>query len=335
MSKVLITGGAGFIGSHLARRLADAGEQVVLYDIREPGPEARFLIDPVSDLIEFARGGVDDFEATLAAFECHQPRRLVHIAAIVNPDFLAERPREAFAINVGGTVNALEAARLTDVERVVYFRSITALTTLQYQPVDASHPVILAQSGPSASFYGAAKLSGEAFCFAYEESFGLDFIALRPSAVYGFGMQWPLFIKPMVEAALAGRPLHFDHGRGFYRDYTYCKDVAQLAHKALDVPLSRPHDRIFYAATGQPPVTTDVLARTVAEIVPGAEISVDEGLTEAERVDLRYRGQCSIENAREQLGYEPEYPSVRAGIADYVSTQRVFLARKAQPQGAR
>jgi UDP-glucose 4-epimerase len=332
MSTVIVTGGAGFIGSYIAHRLASRGDHVVIYDIKPPSAESQSVLDPVAQQVTFVRGRVDDFEETITAFQTHQPTKLVHVAAIVDPDFLARQPLDAFKVNVGGTVNALEAARRTGIERVVYFSSITVLTTRQYEPIDAAHPVILPRSGPSASFYGAAKLSGEAFCFAYEESFGIDFTVLRPSAVYGFGMQWPLSLKPMVDSALAGTPIHLDHGAEFYRDYTYCKDVVQLTERALDAPASRSRDKIFYAATGRLPITTAELARAVTDVIPSAEITVGEGLTEAERADLQYRGRSSIENARTQLGYEPEYAEIRAGIADYVDMQRRFTAGLTDPK---
>ncbi len=99
--------------------------------------------------------------------------------------------------------------------------------------------MLLSDEGPGSSFYGAAKVSAEAFCWAYHQSFGLDFITIRPSAVYGFGMQWPIFVKPMVENPLRGIPAHFEGGRDFPRDYTHVDDVAQLAIKAADIPSER------------------------------------------------------------------------------------------------
>ena len=83
---------------------------------------------------------------------------------------------------------------------------------------------------------------------------------LRPSAVYGFGMRHPIFIKPMVENAVRGRATTFANGREFPRDYTHVGDVAQMTLRALDVPADRVRDRIFYAATGQPLRTAGELA---------------------------------------------------------------------------
>jgi nucleoside-diphosphate-sugar epimerase len=91
----------------------------------------------------------------------------VHIGGIVDPLFLFKNPSVALRVNLEGTVNVLECARLVGVERVVYFSSIGVLLAVQYQPIDGAHPIILPKAGPASGAYGAAKISGEAFCFAF------------------------------------------------------------------------------------------------------------------------------------------------------------------------
>jgi nucleoside-diphosphate-sugar epimerase len=229
-------------------------------------------------------------------------------------------------VNVGGTLNALEAARLFGLKRVVYFSSIAVLPGLQYEPVDVNHPVLMAQEGPGESFYGAGKVASEAFCWAYRQAFGLDFIILRPSAVYGFGQGFPIFIKPMVENSVRGLPTRFETGREFPRDYTHVDDVAQLAVNAVDIAPEQVQDRVFYGATGQPLVTAGQVAELVKELVPGADIEIGSGLSEQDLVEIRYRGVLSIENAQEQLGFQPRFADIRDGVADYIATYRRYLA---------
>lgn len=321
---ILVTGGSGFIGSYLLKLLAEQGDRVINIDVREPGPEAAWLLKPVAERITFVQGGVDGWSNVMAAVKTHQPDAIIHAAAITNPVLLSKQPSLALRVMVEGTFNVLEATRLFGIPRLVYLSSIGVLPAVQYQPIDANHPVLLATEGPGSSFYGAAKVSAEAFCWAYRQSFGLDFIILRPSAVYGFGMQWPLFIKPMVENAVRGLPTRFERGREFPRDYTHAADVAQLAVKAVDISADQVQDRVFYGATGRPLVTAGQVADLVKAQIPTADIKIGSGLSEADLLEIRYRGVLSIQNGQEQLGYAPRYADIRDGVADYIETYRRY-----------
>jgi UDP-glucose 4-epimerase len=321
-----VTGGSGFIGTYILRRLAERGDTVINFDIRPPGPAGEWWLGSLADRIQFFPGGIDDLSNILAAVKEHQPDTIIHIAAIVDLAVLNQRHSLAMQVNVGGTLNALEAARLFGLKRVVYFSSIAVLPGLQYEPVDVNHPVLMAQEGPGESFYGAGKVASEAFCWAYRQAFGLDFIILRPSAVYGFGQGFPIFIKPMVENSVRGLPTRFETGREFPRDYTHVDDVAQLAVKAVDIAPEKVQDRVFYGATGQPLVTAGQVAELVKELVPGADIEIGSGLSEQDLVEIRYRGVLSIENAQEQLGFQPRFADIRDGVADYIATYRRYLA---------
>jgi nucleoside-diphosphate-sugar epimerase len=326
MRTILVTGGSGFIGSYILRSLVERGDKVVNIDIREPGPEAAWLLKPVAHGIQFVQGTVDNWSSVIGVIKAHQPDAIIHTAAITNPVLLSRQPSLALKVMVEGSFNILEAARLFEVGRVVYFSSIGVLPAVQYEPIDVNHPVLLATEGPGSSFYGAAKVSAEAFCWSYRQSFGLDFITLRPSAVYGFGMQWPLFVKPMVENSVRGLPTRFEHGREFPRDYTHAADVAQLAVKAIDIPADQVQDRVFYGATGQPLVTAGQVADTVKSLIAGADIEIGSGLSEGDLLEIRYRAVLDIKNAQEQLGYEPRFANIHDGVVDYIDTYRRYLA---------
>ena len=321
----LVTGGSGFIGSHIARQLAERGDHVVIFDARPPVNEAEWWLHPLAERVTFVQGSVDQWPEVMAVVARHRPHAIVHTAAIGNPAIVQHKAMLAIRVNLEGSIHVLEAARLFEVPgRIILFSSIGALPGIRYQPVDASHPVICSDEGPGSGFYGASKVAVEAFAYGYRGAFGTDFVVLRPSAVYGFGMQHPIFVKPMVENAVHGRPTRFPHGREFPRDYTHVEDVAQLTLKALDAPADRVRDRIFYAATGEPLRTAGELAEVVRATVPSADIDIGGGLSDTDRLEIRYRGVLSIDNAREQLGYQPRYRRLEDGIAEYVQTYRQY-----------
>jgi nucleoside-diphosphate-sugar epimerase len=320
-----VTGGAGFAGSYTVRELLDRGRDVVVYDLSGFGAEAAFVVgDAVAD-VPLERGSIDDLPRLLEVVLRHRPSQVVHMASIMDTHFLDLNPTVALSVNVGGTVNVFEASRLHGVERVVVLSSVAVHGLKVYEPMDGSHPTITARVGPIGA-YGAAKLSSEAFAFAYEQSFGLDTRIVRPSALYGFGMSWfaPNYAKQIVEPAVLGQPVRLRGGGRVPRDYVNAVDLARLLVAVLDGPDDA--DRVFYAATGRPLHTGGDVGAIVRELVPGSEVEIGDELTEVDRAELPFRGVISIENARHQLGWEPRFADLRDGLADYVERLRAFLA---------
>jgi UDP-glucose 4-epimerase len=321
---VLVTGGTGFIGSYVVKALLESGRRVVAFDVRGYTAEGRFTLGDLVDQVTVEEGSIDDWSRVFHAVNTHRPADVVHLATITNPVFLFTNPMPGVRVNFEGTINVLEASRIFEIRRIVYFSSIGVLPARQYEPIDAAHPIFLAKDAVPTGVYGASKIASEAFCFAYNQAFGTDFRTVRPSAVYGFGMQWPIFVKPMVEGAVRGETVTFESGGPFPRDYTHASDLASLAVACLEGPDEA--DRIFYGATGEPLVTASEVAEIVMELVPGSRIEIPPFLTEQDQMELPYRGRLSVENAREQLGWEPRYRSIRDGLADYVERYRAFLA---------
>jgi nucleoside-diphosphate-sugar epimerase len=320
---VLVTGGTGFIGSYVTGALLERGREVVALDLKPFGAEARFLLGEAADRVPVELVSIENWPRVIEVVERRRPSAIVHLATITNPVFLKTNPLPGLRVMTEGTLTILEAARIFGVRRVVYASSIGVLPARQYEPIDADHPIVLAREGPGSGVYGAAKAASECFCFAYNVGFGLDVRIVRPSAVYGLGMQWPIYIKPMVESAVRGEPVSFGSGGPFPRDYTHAADVAGLVCAVLDGPDGA--DRVFYAATGEPLVTARELAELVMELVPGASIEIADTLSEDDHLELRYRGRLSIENARTQLGWSPRFARLRDGVAEYAERYRAFL----------
>ncbi len=321
---VLVTGGTGFIGTYVVEALLESGRRVVAFDVRGFTSEGRFILGDLVDQVTIEEGSIDDWSRVFQVVGQHRPVDVVHLATITNPVFLFTNPLPGLRVNFEGTIHVLEASRIFDIRRIVYFSSVGVLPARQYEPIDAAHPIFLASGAVPTGVYGASKIASEAFCFAYNQAFGTDFRTIRPSAVYGFGMQWPIFVKPMVEGAVRGETVTFASGGPFPRDYTHASDLASLAVACLDGPDDA--DRIFYGASGEPLVTAGEVARIVMELVPGSRIEIPDILTEADQMELPYRGRLSIDNNRRQLGWEPRFKNIRDGLADYVERYQAFLA---------
>jgi UDP-glucose 4-epimerase len=322
----LVTGGAGFIGGHLVRGLLDTGRRVVVLDVRGFTREARFAIgEERADGLPFEVASIGDAARVLDVFRTHRPDEVVHAGMILDPAYLAINRTTAFQVNVGGVINLVEAMIAFGVPRLVNFSSIGVLPRVVSRPIDANHPLVLADAGPGTDFYGSTKAAAELMLFAYNQALGFDFRTIRPSAVYGLGMN--VFVGPikaMVENTVRGEPAHFEFGGAHPRAYTHVQDIAGLVIAMLDAPDDA--DRIFYGSAGGRMVTTSEVAEIVRELVPEADVSIGEDLSEAEKPVVALRGELSIDNAREQLGWEPRYASIRDGIAQYLEHYRAFIA---------
>jgi len=324
--RVLVTGAAGFAGGYILRSLLDAGHQVVAFDLADYRAETRFVIGAGLNAIPFEKGSIDDWPRVLQVFLRHRPTSVVHAGGHMDTAFLDEHPTIALQTNVGGAVNLLEASRLLGgVGRFIFLSSIGVIGKRIYEPIDSNHPIITATTGPLGA-YGAAKAAAEAFCFAYQQTFDLDVRIIRPSALYGFGMSWyaPNYMKNIVEPAVMGQPVRLATGGPVPRDYTNAADLASLVNAVLAGPDDA--DRLFYAATGKPLRTASEVGAIVRELVPGAVVEIADAWSDVDRAELPIRGQISIENAMQGLGWSPQFADLRAGIGDYISRIRAYLA---------
>jgi nucleoside-diphosphate-sugar epimerase len=325
---VLVTGGSGFIGSHVCRMLLERGDRVVNFDMFPRRAPLAWLMREYERDIFFEKGGVENLTQLIAVARKYEPNKIVHLAASIDLESLETYPMQVYHSFVGGVVNVLEVMRLLGgVERLVNFSSIGVLPTVQYQPLDCNHPTLMAAEGTSSTIYGAGKLSGEAFCWAYADLFGLDVVILRPSAAYGFFTTNSIFMNDMLEGALRGEKVHLPAGGTVPRDYTHVHDIAGIALAALNVPFGRLKHRCFYAASGMDPlVTGSQAAEIIRDMVPGADVAISDVTTPIiERYDLKCRGVHDMRPVEEQLGYTIKYRDIRSGMKEYADRYCEFL----------
>ncbi|MGI8783301.1 MAG: NAD-dependent epimerase/dehydratase family protein [Acidobacteriota bacterium] len=335
---VLVTGGSGFIGSHLCRMLVEGGNKPINFDLYPRRGPLAWLMQPVEKEIVFEKGDVANLTQLIAVMRKHRPNKIAHLAASIDMESLESHPKQVYDQMLGGTINVLEAMRLMGgVERLVNYSSIGALTTRQYEPIDCNHPTVMAAEGTSSGVYGAGKLASEAFCWAYADLFNLDIVQLRPSAAYGFLTGNGIFMNDMLEGALRGEKVRLPHGRHVPRDYTHVHDIAGITVAALNAPAQRLKHRCFYAASGMDPlVTAGQVADIVREMVRGADIEIGETNTPMiERYDLKCRGVLDVGPVEEQLGYRILYRDIRAGMKEYADRYCEFLVSEGRTPAKR
>lgn len=293
MQRVLVTGGAGFIGSHLAEALVARGYQVRVLDNLSTGHEANLA--GFRERIEFVRGDVADRKLVaelVRGVDC-----IFHQAALASVPRSVERPLDTHEACVTGTAVLLDAARRAGVRRLVYAGSSSAYgdqPTSSKRESDLPRPI---------SPYGAAKLCGELYCQAFTATYGFETVVLRYFNVFGprqdpdspYSAVIPLFITAMLRGQ---QPVVYGDGLQS-RDFTYVDNVVQanlLAAEADGVS-----GQVFNIANGR---STDLLTLlAVLNRLLGTRI--EPRFDPPRPGDVR-ESQADITRARRLLGYEPQ-----------------------------
>jgi UDP-glucose 4-epimerase len=235
---ILITGGCGFLGTNLVNYLSGKGYKVRILDNLSAPSRKSFCqesavnsllspqtVDSGLSTIDLVVGDIRDYEAVKKAAE--GVGAVVHLAAHTSVVESLEKPREAWDINVNGTLNLLEACRLNKVDRFI-FASSNAVVGEQEPPIDET------KIPRPLSPYGASKLAGEALCSTYYHSFGLKTISLRFSNLYGpHSEHKPSVIARYIDWARKGEPLIIYGDGNQTRDFVHVDDVCQAIHLSL------------------------------------------------------------------------------------------------------
>lgn len=320
---ILVTGATGFIGGYVLRALLDSGHEVVGTSRYSYRPETQYILGNSMRNVPLVRADVRNLGLLRTIFADFKPDCVVHLDAYVSPVELKTDPLRAVEYNFVETMNVLELAREFGTGRVVFASSIAVLPSIRYLPIDANHPIITATEGPGGGFYGASKAASEIFGLTYADSFDLDFRVVRPSAVYGFGMQWPIGVKPVIEGLVRGEAVEVA-GHAPLRDYTPVEDVAAVFAAICDCEPGC--DKVFYAGTGQELSTSAEYYAAVRSVFPEGSIILSGANLDPTGVESRYRGRIDMTPAHAQLGLQPRYSSLVEGLTAYANTYRAFIS---------
>jgi UDP-glucose 4-epimerase len=307
MSRVLVTGGAGFIGSFVVDQLRSAGHEAVIFDIRHSPHHAPGEVPTViGDVLDY-------LSVREAARGCDA---IAHLAAAADVGEVAAEPAAAERLNTRGTFNVLEAARTEGVPRVIYASTIWVYSEAGGR-VDEDMPL-----HAPAHLYTATKLAGEFYCRSYSELFGLDTTILRFGIPYGPRARPAAVVPSFVRRALGGEPLSIAGTGEQTRRFVYVEDLAEGVVRALaPVAANRTYNLVGHE---------DVSIRQIADTVRSLVGDVDIEHTPGRAGDYSGGAEISGERAARELGWHPE-TGFREGVSRYIAWQRRQDAARARP----
>ncbi len=305
--RVLVTGGAGFVGSHLVRSCLDAGEDVRVLDDLSTGKRANLV--PEAELLEGSV--VDPATVERAVTGCEV---VYHLAAIASVPQSLDDPAGTHAVNATGTLKVLEAARRAGVRRVVFAASCAVYGDSEQLPKREDDPP------RPLSPYALQKLMGEGYCELYSRLMGLEAVALRYFNVFGprqdpasmYAGVIPVFVSTLLRGS---KPIVYGDGKQS-RDFVYVADVVAASRAAASAP-SEAAGRVINIGRGERVTVLELLGQ-IARVL-GLEPPAPE-FGPARAGDVR-ESQADIERARRLLDWEPEV-TLEAGLGDTVRFYR-------------
>ncbi len=308
--RVLVTGGSGFIGSHVVDKLRARGHEPVIYDLRPSPWHEQGTVDTVL-------GSITDREALERAL--HSCDAVAHLAAVADVNDVHAEPEDAERVNARGTVAVLEAARRAGVRRIVYASTIWVYSDCESDEVDEDTLL-----PPPSHLYTSTKLAGELYCKAYQELYGIDFTILRFGIPYGPRAREAAVIPAFVNKALAGEPLTLAGDGGQSRKFVYVEDLADGVALALeDVAINR-----IYNLASDESVTIKQIAETIKDLMGEVEIVH----TPARPGDFGGKV-VSSERAARELGWTAATP-FSDGVRRYIAWRQEQAAAECEERAA-
>jgi UDP-glucuronate 4-epimerase len=334
---VVVTGAAGFIGSHVSRRLLARGQEVIgldnlnaYYDVRLK--EARLTRLRQSKNFSFVAASVEDSAALQRIFAEAGPVRVVHLAAQAGVRYSIEHPEAYVTSNLVGFANMLEVCRHNQVEHLVFASTSSVYGASRMIPFSehgvTDHPV---------SFYAATKKANEAMAHSYAYLYRLPCTGLRFFTVYGPWGRPDMALFKFSEAILAGRPIQVFNNGNMVRDFTYVDDIVEGIVKVLDqpaVPNLNWSDKAPDPATSSAPYRIYNIGNSrpvnlmhyieVLEQCLGRKAIVDFQPMQPGDVPETYADTAELEKA---IGYKPDTP-IEVGVKRFVDWYLEYCGEK-------
>ncbi len=293
MASYLVTGGAGFIGSHLVEELLRRGQHVRVLDNFSTGK--RENLRDLMDQIELIEGDIRSYHIVREAVQGID--FVLHQGALPSVPRSINDPITTNEVNVGGTLNVLDASKDAGVKRVVYASSSSV-----YGP-DPELPVREDMTPQPVSPYAVAKLTGEKYCHVFSRVYGLETVALRYFNIFGPrqdpNTQYSAFIPKFVVGIMDGQPLTIDGDGEQAKDFTYVSNVVEANLLALEA--EGVSGEVFNIGCGQSTSVNEVVGHIRQISNSQGEISYGPSRTG----DVP-RSMADISKAREKLGYKPQ-----------------------------
>ena len=298
MDNILITGGAGFIGSHLGERLLREGKRLAIVDNLDdyyPAELKRANLEEVkaSGEFQFFPTDIRDGEKLREVFATFKPDAVIHLAARPGVRLSFAQPEAYTSINVLGTTQVLEISRQSGVRRIVFASSSSVYGHSSRAPFreDAtiSHPL---------SIYAATKVAGEAVAFTYSHAYALSVVCLRLFTVYGPRQRPDLAIRKFAGMIMEGKEVPIFGDGSLERDYTYIDDIVDGILRALDAPGKFDVYNIGNSHPVRIDEMVDTLGRALGKPVRRKFIPTPAGEMILTHADLT--------KARQVLGYSPK-----------------------------
>ena len=303
--RLLVTGGAGFIGSHLVDRLVEEGNCVCVLDNFLTGKMKNLAGVLGSKNLEIVRADVRRIPSSLIR-KLRTVDAVCHLAAVTDIQESIKNPILTSDVNLMGTLKALETARKLKAERVVFASSAAVYGMIEGFPVTEDSSI--APISP----YGASKAASELYCRAFEENHGIKAVSLRYFNVYGprqVSGQYSGVVSIFARRLLRRQPLTIFEDGSQSRDFVYVKDVVDATIRALQGSFQ---SRVFNIASGTETRVLD-LAGVMQELVERRS----ELKYRPRRTGDLHRGVADITKAHEELGFSPR-TSLRDGLSETI-----------------